>query len=249
MSSLATISSLLTIVLVHGAWEDASIWSDVTAELEGMGHVVHTVNLPGRAGDTTPTSQITLDSHRDAVLSVVQQSEEPVVLVGHSFGGMTISAVAEAAPEKVERLIYLAAYLPQNGQSLQDLAFSDPDSQAGPSFEVDEAKLVARIKHDARAELFLNDADAAKREGFADTMVDEPLIPLGMPAQLTAERFGTVSKAYIRTLRDQVVSPALQQRMLEATPVDHVASIDSGHAPFLTQPVALATAIVDLAGK
>lgn len=80
-------------------------------------------------------------------------------------------------------------------------------------------------------------------------MVDEPLIPLGMPAQLTAERFGTVSKAYIRTLRDQVVSPALQQRMLEATPVDHVASIDSGHAPFLTQPVALATAIVDLAGK
>lgn len=125
MSSLATISSLLTIVLVHGAWEDASIWSDVTAELEGMGHVVHTVNLPGRAGDTTPTSQITLDSHRDAVLSVVQQSEEPVVLVGHSFGGMTISAVAEAAPEKVERLIYLAAYLPQNGQSLQDLAFSN----------------------------------------------------------------------------------------------------------------------------
>lgn len=249
MSSVLSLTSLLTVVLVHGAWEDASIWGGVVAELESAGHVVQTVNLPGRAGDTTPTSQITLEAHRDAVLAVVRQSEAPVVLVGHSFGGMTISAVAEAEPGKIRRLVYVAAYLPQSGQSLQDLAFSDPDSKAGPNFEVDEPNLVARIKYEARADLFLNDADAALREGFADTMVDEPLIPLGTPVALTAERFGTVPKAYIRTLRDQVVSPALQERMLAATPVEHVVGIDSGHAPFLTRPAELAAAILDVAGK
>lgn len=236
-----------TIILVHGAWEDASIWSNVTAWLEGDGYPTVAVDLPGRAGDPTAAGEIVLEMYRDAVLGAMDGLVDQYVLVGHSFGGITVSAVAEAAPEKVAKLIFVAAYLPLDGQSLQDLAFSDPDSKAGPNFEVDEAQMVARIKYEARADLFLNDADAAVREGFADTMIDEPLVPLGTPVQLTAGRFGTVTKAYISTSVDQVVSPQLQDRMLAATPVEEVLVLNTGHAPFITRPEELARAIATLA--
>ncbi len=233
-------------ILVHGAWEDASIWTGVRGELERHGHQAIAVDLPGRAGDATPKQEITLDHLRDRVLAAVQAQTTPVVLVGHSFGGMTISAVAEAAPEQIRRLVYVAAYLPQDGQSLQDLAFSDAESKAGPSFEVDTVNLVARIKREARADLFLNDGSETQRSAFPDTMVDEPLQPLGTPVTLPPERFGRVPKAYIQTARDQVVSPSLQARMIAATPVNTVVTIDTGHAPFLTRPAELAARLLAL---
>lgn len=236
-----------TFVLVHGAWEDASIWNAVVSELEQHGRRAVAIDLPGRNGDPTPKAQITLDALRDRALEAVQAEAAPVVLVGHSFGGITISAVAEAAPDKIKRLVYVAAYLPTNGQSLQDLAFSDPDSKAGPNFVVDEPNLVARIKPEARTDLFLNDGSEELRAGFAETMVDEPLQPLGTPVVVTPERFGQVAKAYVRTAYDQVVSPALQARMIAATPVDDDVAIDSGHAPFITRPKELAAALLKVA--
>jgi pimeloyl-ACP methyl ester carboxylesterase len=234
-----------TFLLVHGAWEDASIWSGVVAELERRGRRAFAVSLPGRGPGAKP-SEVTLDMLRDAALAAVRAEAQPVILVGHSFGGITISNVAEAAPERIRLLVYLAAYLPQSGQSLQALAFSDADSKAGPAFQVDESRMTASIRQDARADLFLNDGDATTRDGFASTMVDEPLAPLATPVTLTADRFGRVPRVYIHTARDQVVSPALQARMVAASPVLRSATIDAGHAPFLTRPAELAGLLVQI---
>ncbi len=236
-----------TFVLVHGAWEDATIWSAVISRLDEAGFEAVAVNLPGRAPDTTPMQQVSLDLYRDKVIEAIDEVEAPVVLVGHSFGGMTISAVAEHAPEAVARLVYVAAYLPRDGQSLQDLAYSDAQSQVGPHFRVDEARLIAWIDPPARADLFLNDASTDLREGFAATMVDEPLIPLGTKVVLTNERFGAVPKSYIHTTRDIVVSRALQAQMVEGVSLAASAELDSGHAPFLTRPDDLASALIEVA--
>lgn len=236
-----------TLVLVHGAFENAAVWRDVVADLARAGLRAVAVDLPGRDGDPTPKGAITMDTHRDAVVRAVAAEAAPVVLVGHSFGGLVISAVAEAIPDRIRTLVYVAAYLPRSGDSLESLAATDTDSQLGPSFEVDSAAMVARVAYGARAALFLNDAADAARAGFADTMVDEPLLPPGTPVTLTADRFGRVPRAYVRTLRDLVVSPALQRRMLEATPCDPVLALDTGHAPFLTRPAALADVLARLA--
>src|SRR5579883_3239100 len=193
------------IVLVHGAFEDASVWQQVQRHLEKEGYQSTAVNLPGRGGDQTPKAEITMDVLRDAVVKVIKSQEQPVVLVGHSFGGMVISAVAEAVPERIRKLIYVAAYLPKSGESLQSLAMQDRDSKMGPHFQVNPAAMVATVGYESRADLFLNDGAPEQRRGFADTMVDEPLLPPGTPVTLSPERFGTVAKAYVRTAQDQVV--------------------------------------------
>lgn len=233
-------------VLVHGAFEDATIWNATSRLLDDLGAPTLTAELPGRGANAAPAAEITLDSHRDAVLAVVESAGAPVVLVGHSFGGIVISAVAEAAPEKIHRLVYLAAYLPTSGQSLQDLASQDRDSRMGPNFLVDTTRLVAEVRREVSAALFVNDGSAELQTSFPATILPEPLPPLGTPVTLSAERFGRVQKTYVKTARDLVVSPYLQDRMLAATPVDDVLVLDTGHAPFLTAPEDLARTLASV---
>ncbi|MFN3592196.1 MAG: alpha/beta fold hydrolase, partial [Thermaurantiacus sp.] len=110
------------IVLVHGAFMDASAWRDPQVALEDKGLRVITVNLPGRSANPAEPSEMSLPIYRDAVLAAIAAESRPVILVGHSFGGFSISTVAETAPDKIAALVFVAAYLPRNGQSLQTLA-------------------------------------------------------------------------------------------------------------------------------
>jgi pimeloyl-ACP methyl ester carboxylesterase len=238
-----------TIILVHGAFEDASVWSDVASRLQKKGYKTQAVNLPGRTSTPLPAAQVTQDVLRDAVVKVILSETAPVVLVGHSFGGITISTVAEAVPDRIAKLVYVAAYLPKNGESLLSLSSADKDSKLGPFFKVDGASGVARIDENGRIETFCHDCPDAIKTTFPATMVDEPLNPPGTPVKLTAQNFGSVKKAYIKTALDRVVSPALQQNMLEATPVSKVLTIDSGHTPFLSRPQELADAIAQIASE
>lgn len=231
------------LVLVHGAFEDASCWAGVLPLLEAAGVSARAVNLPGRAPDPTPPGSVTLDAMRDAVVAALAEGP-PAVLVGHSFGGIVVSAAAEAAPERVRRLVYLAAYLPRDGESLQTLAARDPAGELGPGFVVDGPAGVARVREDLRAPLFCGGCDAATAAAVSRAMVAEPLAPTGTPVRLTPERFGRVEKAYIRTARDRVVSPALQSAMLEGASVGRVSAIDAGHAPHNASPGLVASALV-----
>lgn len=96
----------------------------VAARLAAEGHSVAAVDLPGREGSAR--GDVTMADHVAAVRAAIEAAgPEPVTLVGHSFGGMVISAVAEAAPERIATLVYVAAYLPQDGDSMQALAESD----------------------------------------------------------------------------------------------------------------------------
>ena len=235
-----------SIALVHGAFEDASVWQATSAKLKADGYKVIAVNLPGRPSNPMSADKTTIDVYRDTVLKAIQKERQPVVLVGHSFGGMTISAVAEAQPKKVKTLIYVAALLPQNGESLLSLTGSDKDSKMGPHVQIMKDKGIAAIEYAFRADLFANDGSEALRKAIPDLILDENLGPLAEPAKLTSARFGSVDKAYIHTARDQVISPSLQAEMISKTPVRKAVTLDTGHTPFLTQPDALAAAIEDI---
>ena len=230
------------IVLVHGAWETSSIWDGVAAKLKHDGYRVQVVTLPGRPGHSMPANQVSMDSHRKAIAAVVAKERAPVVLVGHSFAGFPISAVAEAEPGRIRTLVFLAAYLPQDGQSLLGVATSDKGSKAGPAVQIDKDHALATVAPDARAGLFANDAPPQVGAAVANAIVPEPLAPLATPVRLTA-RFAHVNKVYIHTARDQVVSPGLQAVMVAATPVRMERTLDTGHAPFVTNPDGVAAAI------
>lgn len=232
-----------TIALVHGAFEDAHVWDGVVAKLRADGYHVLNIDLPGRPSMPLETAKVSLDLYRDTVLKAIAGESRPVVLVGHSFAGITVSAVAEAAPEKIKRLVYLAAFLPQDGESMLSLANQDRDSKAGPALQVDKDKGMVSVNYAARADLFANAAPDGLRKAIPDLILDEPLAPLGTSVHLTAARYGKVEKAYIHTALDQVVSPYLQQKMVAATPVGGEMALNTGHTPFLTDVSGLTGAI------
>ena len=244
----ATASPKPDIVLVHGAWEEANIWQAVTPLLKKDGYRVVTVTLPGRPSSPLSPDKVSLDLYRDTILGAIGNPAQPVVLVGHSFGGITISVTAEAAPQKIRTLVYVAAYLPKDGQSLLDLGNSDKDSKIGPHLQIMKDKGIAAVEYAARADLFCLDCNDQFREEIPNLIVDEPLAPLVTPVHLTADRFGTVDKVYIYTAKDRVVSPSLQAIMVAATPVRKEITIDTGHTPFLTDPHGLAQDI-EMAAK
>lgn len=238
-----------TIVLVHGAFQNASGWARVKTTVEADGYKVVTVNLPGRDGDGADPLKLTTEDYKLAVLKAISAETRPVILGGHSFGGITISNVAEAAPEKILALIYLSAFLPKNGESLQSLAQTDADSALGRdgNFVVSPDYSYASIKSEHAAELFGNDASQGDRELIGKSLIPDPLAPMAMPAVLTAARFGSVPKYYIETTEDLIVSPALQERMIANAGVKRVFKVDAGHASYMTQPADVAHAILAVA--
>ena len=237
------------VALAHGAFETSAVWSKVQAKLTADGFANVAIDLPGRDAIAASASGASLVLYRDAVLAKLASEPRLVVLVGHSFGGMTISAAAEAAPAKIATLVYVAAYLPTNGESPFQLSQMEKDGKMGPAFRVSDDKSTASVDPAARAALFCNDCAEDVAGSVADAIVSEPLAPLATPVALTAERFGRVDKVYIRTARDRVLSPSLQAAMMKATPVGAAFTLDTGHAPFAAAPEALADAIEKAASR
>ena len=240
-----------TFVLVHGAFQTAEGWDSVVAALEARGHSAVAVNLPGRASDGRALGEVTMADHVAAVSEAVTGAatgatgEGEVVLVGHSFGGMVILAVAEAAPERIASLVYVAAYLPRSGQSMQDLAASDHHNGfVEGSFVVAPDYSHATLNPDHRVAIFAADAPADMANAIAAAMVDEPLQPVATPVELTEARFGGVRKAYVATLADNAVSLNLQLTMNGRGTVDEVIPIPTGHAPHQVAPEALVDALI-----
>lgn len=237
------------IVIVHGAFQSAADWADVEAALEAHGHNVALVNLPGRDAEGEAAKAVTLADHVDATLEAIAMVDGPVVLIGHSFGGMTISAAAEAAPLDIAQLVYVAAYVPESGESMETLALSDGDNSfTEESFVIAPDYSYAEILERDRAAIFGNEGTEDERSAIVGGLIREPLAPIATPVTLTEDAFGSVPQAYIRTLQDQAVSTPLQTRMIERAGIERVTDINSGHAPQTTQVDALVAAILELAG-
>jgi len=111
-----------TFVLVHGAWQSIGTWDRLTPLLQELGHEVVTPILPGLGTDQSHlTADVSLHHHIQDVAAALAALPEPAVLVGHSYAGMVISGAAEAHPDKVKRLVYLDAFIPEDGQCALDL--------------------------------------------------------------------------------------------------------------------------------
>ena len=237
-----------TFVLIHGSWHGGWCWDKVKPLLTAQGHTVIAPDLPGHGADQTPVAAVTLASYVERVAAVINGQPEPVILVGHSMGGVVITQTAEALPDKIQHLVYLAAFLPRNGESLFQLTQGDATSLVTPNLIVNEAEGWLAIKEAAQTAAFYQDCcpeDVAAAK--ARLTAQEALAGVGTPVQITPLNFGRIPRTYIQTRRDQAVGPALQQQMYTATPCAQVLTLDTGHSPFLCAPTALADHLLTVA--
>ncbi|WP_240625591.1 alpha/beta fold hydrolase [Spirosoma pollinicola] len=189
-----------TFVLVHGSWQGPYAWQTVKGLLEKKGYKVTIVELPGHGSDNTPPHTLTLDTYRDKVVSAINALPGKVILVGHSMAGMVVSVTAEKVPIRIEKVIYIGAYLPANGQSLLDLANTDADALLGPALIPSADKTLLDIKPENLSPIFIQDGSDAAKKLVVDNYRAEPAIPFTNPAVLSPANFGSVPKYYIHTL-------------------------------------------------
>jgi pimeloyl-ACP methyl ester carboxylesterase len=226
-----------TYVLVHGAWQAPYVWTTVKEQLEKAGQKVVVVELPAHGDDYTSPANVSIDVYRDKVISAILSTKQKVILVGHSMGGVVITAVAEQIPDHIKKLVYIGAFLPANGQSLLDLADQDAQSLLGPSLIPSKDQLTLDVVHANITNIFCQDGTDAIKKLVLDNYRVEPAIPFTNKVTVTDANFGKVDKYYIHTLMDHAVGIDLQNRMADAAHITKIFSVNTGHSPFLTQPL------------
>jgi len=124
-----------TFVLVHGAWHGSWCWTRVRRALRALGHDVFTPTLTGVGERAHLLSRaVNLETHIDDVVNLIRwEGLSNVVLCGHSYGGAVVAGVADRVPECIDALVYLDAFVPENGQSVHDLL---PDAQRAGQLEL-----------------------------------------------------------------------------------------------------------------
>jgi len=239
------------ILLVHGAFGRAANWDRVAPGLRASGHDVEAIDLPGQGDDTTSLAEVTLDRYASRVCEVLA-SGPPAVLVGHSMGGMVITQAAARCPEAIDRLVYVAAFLPADGESLIDLTRRPEGTgdavQAGLVVEGDPP--VARMPLEAAREGLMHCCDEETAAWAGALRGSQPVVPFANPAQLEgpdSERFAALPRAYVMCLQDRAIKPALQRLMLERAGCDPVIEIDTDHSVWASRPDELVAALDRLA--
>lgn len=192
-----------TYVLVHSAWLGAWQWGNISKLLIEEGHRVITPDLPGHGTDKTSPADITMEMYVDVILEILNRQEQPVILVGHSFNGITVSRVAELRPDKVKGLVYLTAFLLPNGGSFFDAVQGVEGSKAVENFYLSDDETYALVKEDEIQNAFAHDIPKEVFDRAKSYIVPEPTTPLSYKLELTEANYGSIPKYYIECIEDR----------------------------------------------
>jgi pimeloyl-ACP methyl ester carboxylesterase len=274
-------------VLVHGGWHDHSAWDKVTPILEAQGFAALTLDLPGAGANAIPPSSLgrrpfdpaafaaerspmagaTQEERTQAVVASVEEaaalSDGKVVLVGHSAGGMTISAVAERVPNLLIAIVYIAGFMVPNGMTLlamlQHEALSSalaPQLFVGDPVAIGATRIHAGSTDEAyrsllKASFYADVSESEFAQAAAQLHCDESNAVALSPSEITPGKFGAVPRHYIRCTKDRAIPLTGQDHMIAAVDgaiggktMTH--TLESSHSPFLSQPAALSKILIDI---
>ncbi|MEP7295347.1 MAG: alpha/beta hydrolase [Burkholderiales bacterium] len=218
-----------TVMLVHGAWADGSSWSDVIARLQARGLRVVSV-------------QNQLNSLADDVAEVnraLERETQPVVLVGHSWGGTVITQAGTS--DKVTALVYIAAFAPDVGQSTNDLQAGGPVPGYVPLLQADTAGYLW-FPQEVMPSWFAQDIPAPHAMLLA--AAQNPIRAAAFGDAVSAAAWAAKPSWYLVTDDDRMIAPALQRSM--ATRIGaRVSSVASSHVPFISHPKETVAIVLD----
>jgi pimeloyl-ACP methyl ester carboxylesterase len=248
-TALRMIDEMARFVLVHGAFGGAWSWEPIVAPLEAAGHSVETLDLPGGGEDRTPVADVTLESCSERVCAQLRRSPEPALLVGYSMGGVVVTEAASSCPERVASLVFVAAFMPGNGQSLLDLAHlpEGKDDMIQANVVVAGDPPVATLPAEAAAEAIFNCCTPEQQAAAVPRLRPQPVAPFATPVQVDEALLASIPRSYVLTARDRSIPPALQRRMIAEHSCRRVIELDTDHSPMLSATDELAGALVELA--
>ncbi|MEV7504149.1 alpha/beta hydrolase [Streptomyces sp. NPDC093018] len=227
----AAVSVKPTVVLVHGAWADASGWTPVAEELEKRGYTVKAPPNPLRG----------LASDARYIAGYLKQIQGPIILVGHSYGGAVITDAAVGNPN-VKALVYIAAFAPDKGDSLAGLNsrpvahpippvpaqpsnYPKPDGTTGTELTIDTAKY---------SNVFLDD-ELPTYEARALAAEQRPLSLDSVTEQSGTPAWSSVPSWYLVAKQDHAIAPDLE-RFMAARAHAHTVEANGPHLIMLTNP-------------
>lgn len=246
-------------VLVHGGGFGAWCWYKTIALLEDAGFKVNSIDLTGSGIHSFDTNKITsLSQYVMPLINFLEKlgDSEKVILVGHDFGGACISYAMEAFPTKINKAVFLSAYMMKNGQTTLDM-FSQ---QEGASDFMREAQIFlyanGKDKPPTAIELdksLINDLLFNQSPGkdialASVSLRPVPFTPVIEKLVLTESNYGSVARYYIETTEDNATPLPLQQSMCQSNPPDKIFRIKgSDHSPFFSKPQALHKILLEIA--
>ncbi|OYY70250.1 alpha/beta fold hydrolase [Sphingomonas sp. 28-63-12] len=240
---------MASFILVHGSWHGGWCFDALRPLLEAQGHEMIAPDLPGMEPGAHDIAAITLNGWATTVADWCRQAtQSPVILCGHSRGGLVISQAAELAPDTIDALVYICAMLMPPGMARS--AFKRLQ-QANPAFDAIIHSLPGGggtvIDPTNAAAVFCHQAPPAIAAAAMARLVPEPAGPRATPLVLTAARYGRVPRHYIECSEDRTIPIADQRAMQAMQPCASVATLPADHSPFLTMPDALAARLIAIA--
>lgn len=236
-------------ILVHGSWHSSWNWHKVIPVLEAQAHKAITIDLPGMGTDKTPIQEVTLQLSVDKLCKLIDEAEEKVILVGHSKNGIVISQAAEYRSHKIEKLIYLAAYLIPNGKTQAEYSAQDTSGMLKPYVTRYPESGSHTLQTEIYKEGLYHDCDDDITE-LAKLLLSHETVATGItPLQLSEENFGSVRRFYIECTEDRAVTPFIQQKMYKETVCEKVYSMATSHSPFFSKPKELCDMLMDIAKR
>jgi pimeloyl-ACP methyl ester carboxylesterase len=232
-------------VLVHGAFSGAWIWKSLIDRLQAIGHSAEAFDLPGLGADQTPASEVTLDAYAARLCEVLAASPEPAIVVGSSMGGIVATHGAARCPERVAALVYAAAFIPKDGQSLLDLA-SSPEG-AGDQVQANiavagEPPVAVMSAAASRQALYGCCAEDIAASAIARHL-PQPVVPFATPVSIPLGALDGINKYSVVCTQDRAIRPPLQRRMSAENACADVVDLDTDHTPQLSMPNGLAEAL------
>ena len=234
-----------TFVLVHGAWHGGWCWSRVADRLRAAGHRVFTPTQTGLGERKHLLSKdITLDTFTQDIVNVIEAEElSGIVLVGHSFGGLAISGVADRMPERIRHIVYLDALVVEGGKSPFDGL--PPDLVAARKKAADETSGGLSLPNPPASSFGV--VDVKDVEWVTRRLTPHPLGTYASPLSIKGPVGNNLPRTYIACTSPAYAPLEASRRWIKSQPNWHWMEIASGHDAMVIAPDELTRMLLGLA--
>ncbi|MEH6660113.1 MAG: alpha/beta fold hydrolase [Parasphingorhabdus sp.] len=242
---------MASFILIHGSWHGGWCFDGIKTILEEQGHEVIAPDLPGMGGDEQQLRAVTLQGWADFAAELCRNAKQkPVILAGHSRGGLVVSQTAETAPDAIDGLVYICAMMLPDGMSrAQFKQLEGPN----PAFDAIITAIAngggTVVDGEAGRDIFAQLSPESLVDNAMERLVAEPHGPRSEPLQLTAGGFGSLPRTYIECTADRTIPINSQRKMQKLVPGADIVTLDADHSPFLSRTKELATALIAAAKK